>query len=288
MVAQSVQQEGNGSIPIPSLHMHQVARKHFEKHKSKCYQRHIRELYGERENKPQIASLSGAVVERIANLEAKQIIEKYEWLQKMGSGTIACYGLKIDGELLGVACFGKMGQKIGQICQAETPEETQALADSTVCLQRGACVPHAPKNSASFLIRQACRLAFQEFGWSIFFAYSDSAAGEIGTVYQASNWHYIGTGLGRPKGSFHTDYTSPDGKTTLTSYAINHGRLKLMEKYGVPSNIPFRQWLTRNGWTQTRHYSGAKGKYVWFEGPNKQELKKLCRYPFQPYPKRIQ
>jgi hypothetical protein len=204
----------------------------------------------------------------------------------MGSGTIACYGLKLNDELLGVACFGKMGQRIGQICEGATPEETQQLANATVCLQRGACVPHAPKNSASFLIRWACRLAFKDFAWKIFFAYSDSAAGEIGTVYQASNWFYIGTGLGRPIGSFHTDYTSPDGKTILTSYKINHSRIALMTKYGCPTSVPFRQWLTRNGWSQTRHYSGAKGKYVWFEGPDREHLKELCRYPILFYPKR--
>jgi hypothetical protein len=267
--------------------LHDIAKQRFYSDTSKCYQRHIRELHGEREQRTQIPNLDGAVVERIPNAEAKEIIERYEWLRKMGSGTIACYGLKINGELLGVACFGKMGQKISQICEG-TPNETAELAQATVCLQRGACVPHAPKNAASFLIRKACRLRSLEFGWKIFFAYSDSAAGEVGTVYQASNWFYIGTGLGRPKGSFHTDYTSPDQKTVLTSYAINHNRLKLMKKYKCPSNIPFRQFLTRNGWTQIRHYSGAKGKYVWFEGSGreKETLKSQCRYPFLPYPKR--
>lgn len=289
MVGHLNQQEGGGSIPTPPLQfMHEVAKKRFKADPSKCYQRHIGELYGEREQRPQIASLQGAIVKRVSNQQAKDIITKYEWLQKMGSGTIACYGLFVNEELLGVACFAKMGQKIGEICRGETSEETNALAEATVCLQRGACVPHAPKNAASFLIRWACRLASKEFDWKIFFAYSDSQAGEIGTVYQAVGWHYIGTGLGRPKGSFHTDYVSFDGKTRLTSYAINHNRLKLMEQFGIPSNVPFRQWLTRQGWEQVRHYSEAKGKYVWFEGTptERVQLRELCRYQFLPYPKR--
>jgi hypothetical protein len=262
--------------------MHIQAKERFEKDRSKCFQGHIRQLYAEYEQRPQIESLKGARVERVSNDEAAAIILKYEWLKTMASGTVACYGLKLNGELLGVACFNIMGQKIREICKGDTEAETKDLANKTVCLARGACVPHAPKNAASFLIRHACRFAKKDFDWEIFFAYSDSAAGEIGTVYQAVGWHYIGTGLGRPKNSFHTDYTSPDGKTVLTSYAINHNRLKLMKKYGCPESIPFRQWLTRNGWTQTRHYSNAKGKYVWFEGNHKQR----CRYPILPYPKR--
>jgi hypothetical protein len=268
--------------------MHLKAQTRFKADGSKCYQRHIRELYAELEPRPQLQSLGGAVVERISNAEAKQIITKYEWLQKMGILTGASYGLKLNGELLGVACFGFVGGKVRQICEGATPEETYKLSCATVCLQRGACVPWAPKNAASFLIRNACRQAYKDHGWKIFFAYSDSAAGEIGTVYQAGNWLFIGAGSGRPNKAFHSDYVSPDKKTTLTSYSINHGRLKLQKKFGVPDGKPFRRWLVEQGWTQIRNYSHAKARYVWFEGTGteRERLKQLCRYSFLPYPKR--
>lgn len=264
--------EGNGSTPIPSLQvMHDTAGERFKAHPSKCYQRHIRELYAKTEKREPIASLSGAHVEAITNEEASTIILKYEWLRTMGSGTVACYGLKLNGELLGVACFSVLGGRIRRICVAGTEEETKELESATVCLCRGACVPWAPSNAASFLIRWACKCAYKERDWKIFFAYSDSDAGEIGTVYQAVGWYFIGDNF--RKGKYHTDYQSPDGKTIWTSYKIHHQKIS-------------RAQLLRDGWKPIRRY--GKKKWVWFEGERLERayLKSLCRYPFLPYPKR--
>jgi len=274
-------------MPAVYREAHKEAYQRFCLEPSKCYQRHIRELWEEREKREQLPSLSGAEIKKITNEQAKEIIWKYEWLHSLGSGIIACYGLFIDDELLGVDCFGKMGQKVGEICVGSTPEETRELAAKTVALQRGACVPWAPKNAASHLIRQACRLARKDYGWQIFFAFSDSDAGEVGTVYQAANWSYIDKVRGRPEKSYHSDYRSPDGKTRLTSYQINHKTAAVMKKlYSVPKDVPFREWLKDQGWVAIKHY--AKGKYIWFEGSpsEKDKLKKLSRYAPRPHPKR--
>lgn len=263
--------EDGGSMPTPSLHiMHELAGKRFQADPAKCYQRHIRELYAETENHIRIESLAGARVERISNQEASTIILKYEWLRTMASGTVACYGLKHDGELLGAACFGCLGGKIRQICIGSNTEETRELATKTICLTRGACVPWAPKNAASFLIRNACRQAHKDFGWRVFFAYSDHDAGEIGTVYQACGWYFIGDSF--RKGKYHTDYVSVDGKQ-MSSYAKNHKRVS-------------RAQLIAEGWKPIIRYS--KKKYVWFEGTpaDRAFLKSQCRYSFLSYPKR--
>lgn len=274
------------TLPTDLQALHDMAKSRFEANPSKCYQRHIREVHGEIEGREQLPSLSGAIVEIISREEAASIILRYEWLAAdprkkapMGSGVQACFGLRLNGELIGAVCIGTMGGNIRLICGKE-------YANKTVCLMRGACVPHAPKNAASFLIRQACRLAFKEFGWCIFFAYSDTDAGEIGTVYQASNWHYIGEGLGRPAKSYHTDYESPDGKTLVSSYKLNHDKERtFMRSLGWnEARGPMRPYLESLGWKPIR--SLGKKKWVWFEGPKKSELKHLCRYPFLPYPKR--
>jgi hypothetical protein len=269
----SVHQTGDsGSIPTPSLQlMHADARKRFDADPSKCYQRHIRELYGASVSREQIRSLEGARVERVTTEEAKTIILKYEWLQSMASGTSACYGLKIGGELIGVACFCCLGGKIRQLCVGATVKETQALAEKTICLARGACVPWAPKNAASFLIRHACRQAHKDLGWKIFFAYSDHTAGEIGTVYQACGWSFLGDSF--RKGKYHTDYVSADGKRVMSSYAKNHKGIS-------------RAQLIADGWKPVARWN--KKKYIWFEGTptEREKLRSLCRYPFHPYPKR--
>jgi len=198
----------------------------------------------------------------------------------MGRGVTACYGLNINGELLGANCFGTMGGKVGDICGPE-------YAKQTVCLMRGACVPHAPKNAASFFTRHACRQAYKDFGWQIFFAYSDThAASEMGTIYQACNWLYVGEDLGRTAGSFHVDYESPDGQI-VTSYKLNHqgSEKKFMRSLGwTPEDGQMRPWLVAHGWKPIKRY--GKKKWVWFEGPERNKIKQACRYEFLTYPKR--
>jgi hypothetical protein len=270
------------TLPLQFTEAHALARIRFKADPTKCYQRHIREVWGEIENRPQLSSLKGCRVEQVTREEAESIILKYEWLQSMGRGITACYGLKLDGELLGASCWGVMGGDVGNICGS-------ALADRTVCLMRGACVPHAPKDAASFFTRHACRQAYKDFGWEIIFAYSDTVdAGEMGTIYQACNWWYVGEDLGRPAGSFHVDYQSPDGSQIVTSYKLNHqGReKKFMRSLGwTPEDGQMRPWLVAHGWTPIKRF--GKKKWVWFEGPRKEELTTLCRYKPLPYPKRM-
>jgi hypothetical protein len=284
-----VQQDDGGSTLASSLQsMHEQAGLRFQANPAKCYQRHIRELYAETQPRQEtIANLDTAVVEQISNEEAKTIILKFEWLRTMGSGTIVCYGLKRASELLGVACFGRVGQHVGWICGL-TSDARKTFAIKTAYLMRGACVPYAPKNAASFLIRHSCFLARKDFGWQIFFAYSDHDAGEIGTVYQAANWLYLGTGLGQAAGHYHADYQAPSGEI-WSSYKINHDRVNLAKKLGISTKRgEFRKGLIQLGWKQIKRFSHRKGNYVWFEGTPKEKmfLKSECRYPFKPYPKR--
>jgi hypothetical protein len=283
MIEQVAPPQDGGLIPTPPLQyletMHDIAKSRFLQNPEKCYQRHIRELYAEIEHREPLTSLKGATVERIARDEAATIILKYEWLRTLGSGVRAYYGLKLNGELLGAVCLGTMGGDIRKICGDD-------YADKTVCLMRGACAPHAPKDAASFLVRHACRQAFKDFGWCVFFAYSDSDAGEIGTVYQAVGWHFIGEGLGRPSGSYHTDYQSPDGKMTVSSYKLNHDKKRtFVRSLGWDeSKGPMRPYLESLGWKPLKRY--GKKKWVWFEGPEKSVIKDACRYQPLPYPKR--
>ena len=271
MKASNCPLEDGGSIPTPSLQlMHDVAGERFKADPSKCYQRHIRELYAEMEPREQLTSLDGARVERISKEEASTIILKFEWLRTMASGTTACYGLKLNGELLGAECFACLGGKIRQICVGSTFQETRELAEKTVCLARGACVPWAPKNAASFAIRYACQQAHKDFGWRVFFAYSDHEAGENGTVYTAANWEPIGDSF--RKGKYHTDYVSPDSRQTISSYAKNHKSISRMQ-------------LIADGWKPIIRWN--KKRFVWFEPREQREqLKSQCRYPFLPKPKR--
>ena len=183
------------------------AKARFRAEPSVSFQRHVREIYADIENRPVIFSLRGGTVKPITYQEAASIILKYEYLGTMAAGTRFSYGLySSDSELLGAVCFSlNASPEARWICKP------RATIKRTICLARGACVPHAPKNAASFLVRHACRLLHQEHGYSVFFAYSDPEAGERGTIYRAVGWKCLGAGLGRTT-RYHTSVVAPDGK----------------------------------------------------------------------------
>lgn len=232
----------------------------------KAHQRVIREREALKEPRPQLPNLDGCRVERITRDDAESIILRYEWLGTMGRG-LASYGLRTaDGDLLGTAVFGwPSSVQSRDICG----QENRHLA---VALERGACVHYAPTNAASFLISHAVKLAAADHGWRIFYAYADPEAGEIGTVYQACNWLYIGQGVGRTPGRLREDWRLPDGQV-LSSRSLRHRKMK-------------RQDALDAGWVPV--YKHPKHKYVHFEGDKRERASLLAalRYPPQPYPKR--
>lgn len=232
----------------------------------KAHQRIIREREALVEPRRQITSMAGCWVEAISREEAEAIILRYEWLGTLGRA-VATYGLRgPGGELLGTAVFGwPSAVESRDICGKENRE----LA---ICLERGACVHFAPPNAASFLISHALKLAAKDRGWRIFYAYADPEAGEIGTVYQATNWLYIGQGVGRTPGRLREDWRLPDG-TELSSRSLRHKKMKRADALAL-------------GWKPV--YKHPKHKYVKFEGSKTERaaLARALRYPPRPYPKR--
>jgi len=124
-------------------------------------------------------------------------------------------------------------------------------------------VPDAPHNAASFLISRACKMAAVDKGWRIFFAYADPEAAELGTMYQACNWLYIGNTAETE------NYEMPDG-TILSERSLRHRKTTKRDVIDAGAETIVR---------------AAKRKYVTFEG-NKRErraLRTALRYGVQPY-----
>ncbi len=225
----------------------------------KAHQRIIREQAALLDARVPLPNLAGCVVRACDKATAKRIILKYEWLGTLGR-SFACYALySASSEVLGVVSFGPgPGDAARNVCGTE-------YRDVAVCLERGACVHFAPKNAGSYLIRHAVKLAHKEHGWEIFYAYADPEAGEIGTVYQASNWKYLGPSrAGRDREKL----VRPNGHV-VDERQLRSGGVKLNDVIG---------WR--------RIFVSAKGRYVWFEGPRRRKLRALCRFPFLKYPKR--
>ena len=182
-----------------------------------AHQRKIAEKARKTMKRERLTSLDGCYVKAIERALAEPIILRFEWLGDMGTTSIHFVGLfTAEHELIGVACFGSGPADVikynrNKKAHGSTLTIRDRLGGSAMCLERGACVPHAPPNAASFLISHACKLMLQITtiegakqdppveGVSRFFAYGDPDAHEYGGVYQASNWIYLGQGLNGEK-----------------------------------------------------------------------------------------
>ena len=166
-----------------------------------AHQRRIREFLLLEEPREVIERLEGYSVGLISREEARPLILRYEWLRNMGRAQYFVGLLSPLRRLHGVVCFGY--GPAGRI--------RELIGQPALCLERGACVHYAPRNSASFLIRHGCRLIFRLTGIERFFAYADPMAGEYGGVYQAAGWIYLGQGLDGNKGRKRRFFVLPPG-----------------------------------------------------------------------------
>jgi hypothetical protein len=238
-----------------------------------CHQARIRRATARQVRRPRLASLAGCRVEPIGREEARALIEAHEYLGTLGS-TSARYGLRApDGELLGVAAFGRATGTHGlDVCGPEH-------ARQAIVLQRGACVSWAPLHAASYLITRACRLAHRDYGWTIVVAYADPLAGEIGTVYQACSWRYLGQGVGRRQPR--QEWRKPGETRWRSSRILHHVGL-----VGPDSATRAR----RLGWVSRSR--PAKHKYLMTLGPDRDQLaalalKRLGLDAWPRYPRRL-
>jgi hypothetical protein len=214
----------------------------------KAWQRKIREKEVRKDPRP-VVGLQNAVVVEISYEKAKEIILKYEWLQTMGS-TERCVGLVLDGELAGVCCFGKTGgtETAKSVCG-------EKWAQHVVTLCRGACCHWSHPHSASYLISRACKLMASGGRTTrsgkvfppayIFVAYSDTDAGEIGTVYQSLNWAYTG------KTSGTTMYRDVTGK--LRDSKLIHSATRSRRGRSARPDETGRRFFVREG---KKYYAG--------------------------------
>lgn len=266
----------------------------------KAHQRIIREKHA-READPLLAdkmtlaaSFDSASVREITNSEAKHVIRKYEWLGNMGC-TDYSFGLYFGEHLAGVSCFGRTA---GTKTAASVCGDEYAGMVRTLC--RGACVHWAHEHSASFLIPRACALMANK-GIHIFIAYSDAEAGEIGTVYQATNWLYCGT-TKSASSSFiwpnktvanHPEWgTFKDGQLRDERNIQNLTRIRRFGTNGAYqvkcSRRELRERMVREGFLFFK--SPPKRRYVTFAGDRKlvKELRAALRWEVLPYPKRAE
>lgn len=245
----------------------------------KAHQRKIREqlistdvggLFGY----PQNVDIKDALLREIDYQTAKRIIEQYEWLGTMGT-TQHHYGIYFDGVCGGVVCFGyfqAMGTQGGGHPYATYVGEQ--FAKQGVQLTRGACAWWVHEHSGSKLISYGLN-QMSKLGYKYAIAFSDADAGEIGTLYQATNWHYLGFGR-----TLHYDLYKTNGQ-------LYKNDRDFYKEFGFVGKQKMEEFIKDKPHLVIRERR-PKGRYIKLLG-NKLENKLMMRTlesKIQPYPKR--
>jgi len=237
-----------------------------EKQPDICWQKQLRDHYAD-EGVPPVPhlNLKKAIVRPVSYSMAKQIIFKYEWLGTMGTIISDCYGIFFGLYCAGVTTFSPAGFNLPALAKTFKIKGNQLRY-----LSRGANVHWAPKGANSKLISWSLKHEARHGKLAI--AFSDSDAGEIGTVYQATNWVYIG------KGSTWKQWVSADGKIWSFNQFTNH--VKMQNTTGVKLKAD----LIKKGWREQE--TNPKGRYVYILDRTDKRLIDKVESMRQPYPKR--
>lgn len=230
--------------------------------------------------------------------EAIEFIKRYEWLGTITQYSTHYFGAYYKGFLGGVIIFS-MPNAFSKLLGENTKNLERLIS-------RGACASWTPKGLASAFVMWCIRWMVKNTQYRLFTAYSDPTAKELGTIYQACNFYYLGQKSGTT-----SRYINPyTGKIVSDRFFRQKTAYK---KYADELNIKWcKDWSGKNGmiWnnvpddieTKLREYGKAKQaaakkieypnkhKYAYVLGRDKKETKILrkefeSRNKVYPYPK---
>jgi hypothetical protein len=123
--------------------------------------------------------------------EMTKFIERHEWLGTISLYTTHWFACRYKGILAGV------------ILMNQPNSFSKLLGDDTSKLERlisrGACISWSPKCLASHFLMFCIKWMVQNTEYRLFTAYSDVEAKEIGQIYSACNFYYLGKNSGGTK-----------------------------------------------------------------------------------------
>jgi hypothetical protein len=238
------------------------------------------------------------VLDKKEQKNLKIFIERHEWLGNLSQYTthwFVCYHKDI---IAGVILFN-MPNAFSKTLGENTKELERLIS-------RGACISWSPKNLASSFLMWCVKWMVDNTRYRLFTAYSDPTAKELGTIYQACNFYY----MGQTAGTTHRYINPYTGKIVSDRYFRQKTAYK---KFAIELGIKWeKNWNHNTGMNwfnisddiekQLRDYSKykqsvsekiimpSKHKYAYVLGANKNETKKLRkiyeeRNKIYPYPK---
>jgi hypothetical protein len=232
--------------------------------------------------------------------EIKQFLLMYEWLKSVGVYPKRCFTMRLRGHLAGVQVLN------------EPASYSKILGPDTMkyesLVQRGASVSWAHQHLGSKMLMASINWMVQNTGKRLFVGYADPKAGEMGVLYSACNFMYLGNKFGITEKYKHPTYRN--GKEFCAHSLKRTGVLKWWCRR---NNIVMdKSWFKPNGFKdlktippeiKQRWYDWAKvligesieipmeqkGKYALIKGKDKREqryLMGLFKEKTYPYPKR--
>ena len=169
------------------------------------------------------------VVKPIASRDAREFVKKHHYSGKVAANSQLHLGVFWNNKLEGVMQFGPSLDKSRIIPLVEGTGWNDFLE-----LNRMAFSDVLPRNSESWFISRALALLPPK----IVLSYADTAAGHMGYVYRASNFHYAGwTDMDRKTPRF--DYITPG---MHTRDAFRKGERRFTER--VRRKPKVRYWIT--------------------------------------------
>lgn len=202
--------------------------------------------------------------------EARPYIATFHYSQTMPDSTKYVFGGYYDDKLCGIVAYGMGTGKNQYLSVIPTIENGQYLE-----LTRLWCANDMPRNTESKLISTSLKMLPQSIKLIISFA--DDSKKHVGTIYQATNWYYLGSNKG--------------GKTLICEDGIvKHTRLIGMYKKRHPElkKLSNEEVMEKYGWKYGE--AGNKHRYVYTRGTKKEkkEMYKQFQSKVQPYPKTFQ
>lgn len=199
--------------------------------------------------------------------EARPYIATFHYSKTMPDSTKYVFAGYLGDTLCGIVTYGMGTGKNQYLSVIPTIENGQYLE-----LTRLWCANEMPKNTESKLISTSLKMLPPEIKLVISFA--DDSKNHAGTIYQATNWYYLGSNKG--------------GKTLICEDGvIKHTRLIGMYKKRHPElkKLTNGEIMKMYGWTYGE--AGSKHRYVQIRGTKKEkkEMYKLFQDKIEDYPK---
>lgn len=162
--------------------------------------------------------------------EAKEFIQRHEWLGKMSLYPTYIFTAHYKGILAGVVVHD-MPLAFSKLLGEKTRKMERLIS-------RGACISWSPKGLASALIMFSIRWSVKNTRYRVFTAYSDPEAKELGTIYQACNFIYLGQKSGTIK-----QYKSPETGRWISdrSFRSRSAYKRYAKKLGIEWNSSWQQ-----------------------------------------------